>query len=153
MDLLPGLSGRDMDFSSSILRKHSNIQNKMHRAIHFSLVSVDIKTEQQRAPEKVTGCGIVMAEEPRVSRWVLGGPWHLWRSWDGWAVPQHSLAVVFSLRMQVWSQLLYLAKITHLSMYTAGITSILALPLIHQCKCKLLVSVRRWKGYRISKQS
>lgn len=64
-------------------------------------------------------------------------------------------AVVLPLRMQgrVWSRLLYLAKITHLSMYTTGITSILALPLIHQCKCKLSVSVSTWKGYKISKQS
>lgn len=51
-----------MDYSSSILRKHSDIQNKMHRAIHFSFLSVYIKTEQQRAPEEVTGCGTVMAE-------------------------------------------------------------------------------------------
>lgn len=51
-----------MDYSSNILRNHSDIQNKMHRAINFSFVSVDTKREQQRAPEEVVGCAAVMAE-------------------------------------------------------------------------------------------
>lgn len=152
-DLLPGLSGRGMDYSSSVLRKHYPI-----KCTDQSISPLYLLIQRQSSREHLkssSGTELRWLKEPRASRWVLGGPWPLRRSQDGRALLQHSTAVGFPLRMQarVWSQRLYLAKITHLSMYTTGITSILALPLIHQCKCKLLVSVSRWKGYRISKQS
>lgn len=41
VDLLSGTSGSGMDYSSSILRKHCDIQNKMHTSINFSFVSAD----------------------------------------------------------------------------------------------------------------
>lgn len=75
VDLLPGLSGRGMDYSSSILRKHSDTQNKMHRANHFFFVSADTKTEQQRAPVEVVVCGTVMAEGTKSEQ--MGPGWSL----------------------------------------------------------------------------
>lgn len=41
MDILPGLSGSGMDYSSTVLRKLYDIQNKTHRSINFSFVSTD----------------------------------------------------------------------------------------------------------------
>lgn len=47
----------------------------MHRAIHFSFVSADIKTEQQRAPVEVVGCGTAMAEGTESEQ--MGPGWSL----------------------------------------------------------------------------
>lgn len=41
VDLLSGISESSMDYCSSILRKHCDIQNKMHRSINFSFVFAD----------------------------------------------------------------------------------------------------------------
>lgn len=64
-----------MDYSSNILRKHYDTENKMHRSSGFSFVCADTKTEQRGASEEFVGYGSEMAEGTKSEQ--MGAGWSL----------------------------------------------------------------------------
>lgn len=73
VDLLAGLSGRGMDYSSSTLREHYDTENKMHRSINFPSYLL-IRRQSSRGHLKSSlGEDWRRLRESGVSRWVPDG--------------------------------------------------------------------------------